>query len=70
MKSGNNGTTLILYQDEKEYTRYDLVDRTPRDQARIISINATEPGVYNYRWELINEFGASTSKTVTVTVSE
>lgn len=70
MKSGNNGTTLILYQNEKEYKRYDLVDRTPRDQARILSINATAPGVYNYRWELINEFGASTSKTVTVTISE
>ncbi len=70
MKSGNNGTTLILYQNEKEYKRYDLVDRTPRDQARIFSMNATAPGVYNYRWELINEFGTSTSKTVTVTVSE
>jgi len=70
MKGGNNGTTLILYQNEVEYKRYELVDRTPRDQARILSIDATEPGTYNYRWELINEFGTTSSNTVTVTVVE
>jgi len=70
MKGGNNGTTLILYQNEVEYKRFQLVDRTPRDQAKILSFDATEPGTYNYRWELINEFGTSSSKTVTVTVLE
>lgn len=70
MKGGNNGTTLILYQNGVEYKRYDLVDRTPRDQARILPIDATKPGTYNYRWELINEFGTTSSNTVTVTVIE
>ncbi|HPU41682.1 MAG TPA: anti-sigma factor domain-containing protein [Acetivibrio clariflavus] len=70
MKGGNNGTTLILYQNEVEYKRFELVDRTPRDQARILSFDATKPGTYNYRWELINEFGTTSSKTVTVTVVE
>ena len=70
MKNGNNGTTLILYQNEVEYKRFELVDRTPRDQARILSFDAIEPGNYDYRWELINEFGTTSSKTVTVTVLE
>ncbi|AEV68674.1 anti-sigma factor domain-containing protein [Acetivibrio clariflavus] len=70
MKGGNNGTTLILYQNEVEYKRFELVDRTPRDQARILSFDATKPGKYNYRWELINEFGTTSSNTVTVTVVE
>jgi len=70
MKKGNNGTTLILYQNEQEYKRYDLVDRTPNAQARILSFDATKSGTYNYRWELTNEFGTTSSKTVTVTVLE
>lgn len=70
MKYGNNGTTLILYQNEREYKRFDLVDKTPINQARILSFTAAVPGTNSYRWELINEFGTTSSKTITVTVLE
>lgn len=69
MKSGNNGTTLILYQNNKEYKRFSLQDRTPGPQAKILSFNASTPGTYSYRWELINEFGKASSQTINVIVS-
>jgi len=70
MKSGNNGTMLILYQNDKEHSRYPDTDDTPKPQARKVEFQADTPGTYTYRWELINQFGSTSSKTITVTVHE
>ena len=70
MKSGNNGTKLILYKNEKEFKTFDLIDRTPWPQARIVEIVADETGTYTYSWNLINDFGHTSSKTITVNVLE
>lgn len=70
MKNGNNGTTLILYQNDKEYVRYNIKDNTPRSQAKIVTLKAEEAGTFTYRWELINDFGATSSKTIIVRVMD
>ncbi|NLD50223.1 MAG: RNA polymerase subunit sigma, partial [Clostridiaceae bacterium] len=70
MKSGNNGTRLVLYQNDKEYITFDLVDRTPWAQAKILEIQSDAPGTYTYSWELSNKFGTTRSKTITINVME
>lgn len=70
MKSGNNGTMLILYKNDKEHSRYPDTDDTPKPQAKKVEFQADTPGTYTYRWELINQFGTTSSKTITVTVLE
>lgn len=70
MKSGNNGTMLILYQNDKEHSRYPDTDETPQPQARKVEFKADTPGTYTYRWELINQFGSTSSKTITITINE
>ncbi len=70
MKSGNNGTMLILYENDKEHSRYTDTDDTPNAQAKIVEFQADTPGTYTYRWELINQFGSTSSQTITVTVYE
>ena len=70
MKSGNNGTMLILYENGKEHSRYPDTDETPNPQAKIVELQADTPGTYTYWWELVNEYGSTSSQMITVTVYE
>lgn len=68
MRNGNNGIVLVLYENDREYTRLSLNDNTPNPQAKRVTIKAEELGSFTYRWELINDYGSTSSKVVNVRV--
>jgi len=70
MFGGNNGTSLILYENNEVISTSSLEDKTPESQSRSVAVIAEKKGIFNYRWKLVNEFGSSSSGTLTMIVTE
>jgi len=70
MFGGNNGTSLILYENNEVISTSSLEDKTPEPQSRSVAVIANEKGIFNYRWKLVNEFGSSSSGTLTMIVTD
>ncbi|MGC0145051.1 hypothetical protein [Pseudactinotalea sp. Z1732] len=65
---GTNATEYVLYEDDAEIARGALEANTPQAQQVQIAVTDRDPGTYSYRAELINEFGSTTGRTITVRV--
>lgn len=67
---GQNGSAYKLYENGILIDTQSLEKRTPGAQSAVTVISDRQPGVYEYRCELINAAGISSSETLTVTVRE
>ncbi len=70
MFGGNNGTTLILYENNEVISTSSMDDKTPAPQSRSVAVIAERKGVFNYKWKLVNDFGSSSSGTLTMIVTD
>lgn len=66
---GTNGSTYRLYENGVLIDEQTLAVRTPEAQSAITAVAGRPVGVYEYRCELVNDAGATSSRTITVTVS-
>lgn len=67
---GNNGTTFNLYEDDVMISSEKLPDQSPSAQETVIPVKGKRNGTYEYRAELVNRFGKSISKPLTVEVTD
>ncbi|MEF2247330.1 sugar-binding protein [Paenibacillus sp. IITD108] len=65
---GTNGTTYQLYENGILIDTQPLSKRTPQAQFAVTSIRDRPAGTYEYRCELSNSAGITSSETTTVTV--
>jgi RNA polymerase sigma-I factor len=70
MPGGNNGSTLILYENNEVISSTPIADNTPYPQSRTVAIIAERRGIFNYKWKLVNDFGSSSSGTLTMIVTD
>jgi RNA polymerase sigma-I factor len=70
MLGGNNGSTLILYENNEVISSTPIADNTPYPQSRTVAIIAERRGIFNYKWKLVNDFGSSSSGTLTMIVTD
>lgn len=68
MYGGNNGTKWELYENNTLAFTIHCKDSTPNDQRIQRLITAKKAGVYTYNCVLTNDFGSSSSTSITVTV--
>jgi hypothetical protein len=69
MPSGNNGTVVVLYENDNIvlYKRHN--DNSPNQQTESMSFKAKSKGTFKYRYKLLlNAKGATRRETITVTV--
>lgn len=67
---GNNGTEATLYENDIKIETKTLVDNTPQAQNVKFEIKNRAKGTYEYKLELSNKYGKSTSTTISVNVTE
>ncbi|WP_158560753.1 DUF7594 domain-containing protein [Paenibacillus contaminans] len=65
---GTNGTTYRLYENGVLIDTQTLSDRSPQAQSAMTAIQGRQAGTYEYRCELVNEAGMTSSETRTVKV--
>jgi len=65
---GTNGTTYRLYENEVLIDTQTLTVGTPGSQSAVTAVAGRTAGVYEYRCELENEAGVTSSRKITVTV--
>ncbi|WP_285229636.1 rhamnogalacturonan lyase family protein [Paenibacillus albidus] len=65
---GINGTTYRLYENGELVDTQTLTDKTPDAQTAVTEITGRTAGVYEYRAELVNARGATSSEIMSVTV--
>lgn len=70
MFGGNNGTTLILYENNEVISTSSMEDKSPDPQSRSVAVIAERKGIFNYKWKLVNDFGSSSSGTLTMIVTD
>lgn len=70
MSGGNNGTTLILYENNEVISSTSLKDNTPEPQSRTVAVIAEKKGIFNYKWKVVNDFGSSSSGSLTMIVTD
>jgi hypothetical protein len=68
MDNGNNGTSLNLYENGSLMETYPLKDNTPDPQTKTVVVITTTKGRFTYYFKLSNEYGTSTSNSITVDV--
>jgi hypothetical protein len=66
---GTNGTTYRLYENGVLIDTQTLSDRTPQAQSAVTAIQGRQAGTYEYRCELVNEAGITSSETKIVKVA-
>lgn len=66
---GTNGTTYRLYENGVLIDTQTLADRTPQSQSAATPIEGRPAGVYEYRCELENDAGSTSSDIMIVQVS-
>ncbi|NOU82507.1 hypothetical protein GC101_26945 [Paenibacillus sp. LMG 31459] len=67
---GTNGSVYKLYENGVLIDTQTLAQRTPNAQSAVTRVRGKAPGSYEYRCELINSAGASTSQTIVVQVTK
>ncbi|WP_371825291.1 chitinase N-terminal domain-containing protein [Paenibacillus soyae] len=67
---GTNGSEYRLYENGVLIDTQMLTAATPGAQKATTSITGRAPGVYEYRAELVNAAGETSSETITITVKE
>ncbi|MDP4182659.1 MAG: hypothetical protein Q8942_16415 [Bacillota bacterium] len=69
MAGGNNGTVIVLYENNKIVLYKRCKDNSPDQQFQSMSFKAKSKGVFQYRYKLINSIGSTSSETITVNVN-
>ncbi len=67
---GINGTTYKLYENDELIDTQTLTAKTPDVQTVYTDVRDKPAGTYTYHCELINDFGSTKSKAITVEVKE
>lgn len=67
---GTNGTEATLYENGAKLETVQLQDNTPNAQQVKFDIKNKAKGSYEYKVELSNQYGKSTSQTITVNVTQ
>ncbi len=67
---GMNGTTYRLYENGTLVAEQPLAAGTPQAQSAVIAISGKPTGTYEYRGELVNAAGATSSDTILVKVTK
>ncbi len=67
---GMNGTTYRLYENGVLVSEQTLVAGTPQAQSAVNAISGKPIGTYEYRGELVNAAGATSSDTILVQVTK
>ncbi|MEF2967721.1 endonuclease [Paenibacillus sp. M1] len=67
---GSNGSEYRLYENGEWIDTVELKEATPRAQQAVTEITDRDPGIYEYRGELINASGATSSETIEVVVKQ
>ncbi len=65
---GTNGSEYRLYENDVLIDTKNLVENTSSAQKAVTELSGRAPGKYEYRSELINAAGATSSNTITVNV--
>jgi hypothetical protein len=65
---GMNGSTYRLYENGVLIDMQTLADETPHAQSAVTEIRDKPAGTYEYRCELVNEAGVTSSRTMIVNV--
>ncbi|MHA0855708.1 CBM96 family carbohydrate-binding protein [Paenibacillus sp. CMAA1364] len=66
---GTNGTSYRLYENDVLIDTQTLTSQTPSAQSALTNLTNRAAGTYTYRAELVNDSGATSSSTMTVTVT-
>ncbi|GAA3400936.1 hypothetical protein GCM10020370_07140 [Paenibacillus hodogayensis] len=66
---GTNGTEYRLYENGVLIDTQALIGRTPQAQSAVTTIRGKPAGLYEYRCELLNGSGATSSETIAVRVA-
>lgn len=69
MAGGNNGTIIVLYENDKMVLYKRHKDNSPNQQIESMSFKAKSKGTFKYRYKLLNAKGATSSETITITVN-
>lgn len=67
---GNNATSYKLYENGQVIREENIVANSPSAQTKTWSISKEENGTYQYKVELTNSYGTTTSSTLSITVSQ
>ncbi|MCU6712834.1 hypothetical protein M6D81_29440 [Paenibacillus sp. J5C_2022] len=67
---GMNGTTYRLYENEVLIAEVALTAQTPQAQSAVVPISGKPIGTYEYRGELENAAGTTSSETIVVKVTK
>nr|WP_306035015.1 chitinase N-terminal domain-containing protein [Paenibacillus odorifer] len=65
---GTNGSSYRLYENGVLIDTQTLTNKTPQAQSAVTEIRDLPAGTYEYRCELVNEAGVTSSNTITVYV--
>jgi DNA/RNA endonuclease YhcR with UshA esterase domain len=65
---GTNGTEYRLYENGQLLDTKSMSVTSPNAQKAVTEISARAPGVYEYRGELVNASGTTSSETITINV--
>ncbi|MEK4237310.1 DNRLRE domain-containing protein [Paenibacillus sp. FSL H7-0714] len=65
---GTNGSSYRLYENGVLIDTQTLTNKTPQAQSAVTEIRDLPAGMYEYRCELVNEAGVTSSNTITVHV--
>jgi RNA polymerase sigma-I factor len=68
MAGGNNGTIVVLYENDKIVLFKRYKDSSPDPQTESMSFKAKSTGTFKYRFKLINSKGSAVSETISVNV--
>ncbi|GGF84780.1 hypothetical protein GCM10010912_32460 [Paenibacillus albidus] len=66
---GTNGVTYRLYENEVLIDTQNLADKSPQAQSAVTAIQGKLAGTYEYRCELVNEAGITSSESITIKVN-
>ncbi|NIK69524.1 chitinase N-terminal domain-containing protein [Paenibacillus sp. BK720] len=67
---GTNASEYRLYENGVLIDTQSLKEATPAAQTAVTAVSEKKPGTYEYRCELVNAAGVTTSDTITVTVTK
>lgn len=67
---GINGTTYRLYENEVLIAEVPLTAQSPQAQSAVVPVSGKAIGTYEYRGELVNAGGATSSDTIIVQVTK